>query len=280
MAWKKNKRLVAEGFPDLQYIPRERCGWDLTLACLAYAIRRRFERHAPDLNAWAARHGVPASERYAQLGSDATVLWHGTSRERAERIREHGLFHFKGLWTTFDPDIAHGYCRGRSERFGTEGAVVCIVLDERDLEPGQHYEPEPGGKVRRFHGPLAPEFIEYVLTREEIRFTGEERAAEPSPWVSARLKRQSGSWLPVQQPPVRFSDDSEYSSVEEFARLTARRLLEEVGEVSVLELFSTLYALVRPWDALSHQDVLDLAGELCETRRNRDRLTLLRAAVS
>lgn len=55
MAWKKNKRLVAAGFADLVYLPRERSGWDATLASLAYGMRMALERGRPDLGAWAAR---------------------------------------------------------------------------------------------------------------------------------------------------------------------------------------------------------------------------------
>ena len=117
MSWKANKR-VARDFPDLLYLPKERCGWDCTLASLAYGVRRSILNASPDLGAWAARHGLPASARYQELGDDARVLWHGTSRERAEKIAEHGLFHKQGLWTTLNPFVSHGFCRGRSERFG------------------------------------------------------------------------------------------------------------------------------------------------------------------
>ena len=85
--------MISEGLHDLQYLPRQRCGWDCTLASLAYAARTVIEGARPDLAAWAARHGVSASARYRELESDALVLWHGTSRERAGKIAEHGLFH-------------------------------------------------------------------------------------------------------------------------------------------------------------------------------------------
>ncbi|MDP7281169.1 MAG: hypothetical protein QGG39_14975, partial [Candidatus Poribacteria bacterium] len=62
---------------------------------------------------WAARHNCPASARYDELGDDTIVLWHGTSSTRAEKIAEFGLFHKRGLWTTLNPQIAHGYTRGR-----------------------------------------------------------------------------------------------------------------------------------------------------------------------
>ena len=55
MPWKENKKLVSAGFRGLKYVPRERCGWDMTLSSLAYGMRMDIEGRQPDLNAWAAR---------------------------------------------------------------------------------------------------------------------------------------------------------------------------------------------------------------------------------
>jgi hypothetical protein len=267
MTWRKNRRLAGGGLNDLEYVPTDRHGWDCTLAALAYGARREIERRPPDLNAWAARHGAPASARYEAIGPDAWVLWHGTTRPRAERIVEHGLFHFKGLWTTFRPRIAHGFCRGRSDRFGPPGAMVCLVLDRAELTEGHDYDIEGAGAVVRFHGRLGPEVVEYVLFSDEVRFTGEERAAAPQPWRTGRFKRQGRGWVPVQRSPVRYSETEAYSTVEEFAQLTALRLFADLGAVAAIELFSTLYALMRPWDVLAHEDVKAILEEQCESRR-------------
>jgi hypothetical protein len=263
VAWKANKRLVKEGFPDLEYLPRERTGWNATLTSLAFAVRRDIGRAPPDLGAWAARHGVAPSGRWAAVGPDALVLWHGTSRERADKIREHGLFHKKGLWTTLDPRVAHGYCRGRSERFATEGAMVCIVLDPGEVAEGQHYDTESKGDILRFHQGLPPDVVEYVLVADEIRFTGPRRARRPTPWPKGRFKRRGGEWVPVSRPPVRYSDEASYATLEEFVGLTMDRLLEELGAAAAIEVFSMLYALVEPWDALEHDVVFDLLEERC-----------------
>ena len=150
MAWKKNKRVGTQGLPDLVYLPKDRCGWDWTLAALAYAARRRIEGGKPDLAAWAARHGLPPSGRARGYGEDAAILWHGTSRARAEKIAEHGLFSKGGLWTTSDPTIAHGYTRGRSERFAADGAMVCLVMDRRGYAFEQDFVVEGPGTIFRF----------------------------------------------------------------------------------------------------------------------------------
>ena len=280
MAWKVNKKLVAQGFRDLKYLPRGRCGWDSTLAALAYGVRIALQAQPPDLNAWAARHGVAASERYRRLGRNALALWHGTSRERAEKIAEHGLFHKRGLWTAVDPSIAHSFCRWRSERFGTEGAVVCVVLDRSELVEALDFDVEGAGNVFRFHSGLPPDVVEYVLLHDEVRFTGDARAREPRPWPTAKLKKRSGAWVPVQKTPVRYSESASYCSVEEFVRICLSGLLEELGEVTALEIFSTLCAAVTPRDALTHADVWDIIGELCAPARARGKWPTFRPCTS
>ena len=43
MSWRKNRKMIAAGYPDLAYVPHERCGWDCTLGALALAVRRDIE---------------------------------------------------------------------------------------------------------------------------------------------------------------------------------------------------------------------------------------------
>jgi hypothetical protein len=247
-------------------VPHGRTGWDFTLACLAYGMRLEIERRPPDLNAWAARHGAPAAGRYAELGDDALVLWHGTTRERADRIVEHGLFHKRGLWTARHPAIPHSFCRGRSERFGGEGAVVCIVVDARDVPGEAEFETD---NVVRFHHGLPPDVVEFVLVGGEIRFTGAERVRDPAPWPGETFVRRDGDWTPARRSPVRYSDGLSFSAPTDLAAICLERLLSELGEVSALEVFSCVYAAVRPSKALPHRRILELLEAHCtEGRRH------------
>ena len=257
MAWKKNRHLVAEGFTDLAYLPRGTSSWDCTLAAMAYAVRRKIDRDAPDLNAWAARHCLPASARYQELSSHALVLWHGTSRPRATKIVEHGLFSKGGLWATVNPSIAHVYARGRSERYAAEGAMVCLVLDRRELADGTDCTVEQD-EIVRFHHGLPAGVVEYVLTQEEMSFVGSHRARTPAPWPAARFKCKGGSWRPVQAVPVRYDQWRSFSSLEEFVHIVCARLRDDLGPFTALEAFSALYAAVSPRQAVKHRDVLDL----------------------
>lgn len=284
MAWKPNRKLVAEGFRDLEHVPRERAGWDATLSCLAYGMRMDIERGTPDLNEWAARHGVPASGRYEELGRNALVLWHGTSRERVERIAVHGLFHKKGLWTERHPGVPHSFCRSRSERFGTEGAVACLVLDSSELVEGRDFEADVKDNVVRFQHGLPPEVVEYVLVHEEIRFTGQGRARRPAPWPGARFRKREGRWAPVRKSPVAYSKEhsetAAYSTPREFACISIERLLEDLGEVTPLEIFSTVYAAVDPRDAITHREIIEIMEEKRVPSRRRGKWQSFRAAAS
>ena len=268
-AWRTNKKAISQGLRDLKYLPRGRCGWDASLGALAYGVRMDVERRAPDLNAWAARHGVAASKRYVELGPNALVLWHGTSKQRAERIAEHGLFHKRGLWAASHPAIPHSFCRGRAGELASEGALVCVVLDHAEMIEGRNYDCEGRGDVFRFYHGLPPDVVEYILGHDEIRFVGTERARRPAAWPSAKFKKHSGAWVPVQRAPVRYSDSDRYSSVEEFAGLAVDRLLRELTEVTALEVFSTIYATLSPWDAIQHEVVLDIMSETCVPHRHR-----------
>ena len=272
MPWKKNRKLLAEGYRDLAYLPRGRSAWDATLSSLAYGVRMELDKRPPDLSAWAARHGLPASALYEELGPRAFVLWHGTSRPRAERIREHGLFHKRGLWTTSNPLISHSYCRWRSERFGTEGAVVCVVLDPVRYAAGRDYEIEGRGDVLRFMHGLPPDAVAYVLTHDGIEFTAPARAKGRPAWPCGAFRHADGHWAPVQKTPVRFSDAQGYSSLAEFTTLCLERLFDELGEVTALEVFSTLYALVRPREALRQAQVFALLESLCVPSRRRGKI--------
>ena len=268
--WSKNRKMVKRGFPDLQYLPKARTGWNATLAALAFALRRQLDGRA-DLNTWASMHGCVASARYADLGSDALVLWHGTSEARAERIKEVGLFHKKGLWTTMDPRVAHGYTRGRagsSGEYGAGSATIVLVLDRRELTEGVHYSHE-GPSIHRFHSGMDARYVEYICWADRVEFRGSDRAAEPSPWGRARFKRQGGSWVPLSRPPVRLDADVFYNTFDEWLELSLRRVLSVRGSATALEVFSSLYATLDPWAPLEHEEILLRLESLSSTARPR-----------
>jgi len=170
--WRKDRDLVRQGLRDLQYLPKGRCAWNMTLAAVAYGARRVIREHvehvAPrsaDLNAWAARHGAPPSRRYAELGSDALVLWHGTSAVRAEKIHEHGLMCNRGVWATTNPMLAHGFARSRCRAFQAGSAVVALVLDQNAWD-GRATLDSP--TIARFRESIPRECIEYIVVHEMV----------------------------------------------------------------------------------------------------------------
>ncbi|MHC5059428.1 MAG: hypothetical protein ACYTKD_32655 [Planctomycetota bacterium] len=175
------------------------------------------------------------------------------------------------------PNVPHGFCRGRSERYGDEGAVVCIVVDRAELVEGRDYEAEGDTGILRFQHGLPPEVVEYVLVHDEIRFTGPERARLPAPWPGAAFKRSGGRWATAQKSPVRYAPGSSYSTPREFVALCVDRLLAGLGDVTALEVFSSVYAAVEPRDVVTHADIFQVLEERCAPARSRGRWRLFRA---
>ncbi len=256
MPRKRNKGALAKSFADLEFLPRGKSEWDCTLSALAYGLRMEMPGAEPDLGAWATRHRVEASARCEALGPHAMALWHGTSRERAEKIQEHGLFNKRGLWTARHPREPHGFCRMRSERLGTKAAILCLLLDSRTVVAVRDYEVEANGNVIRFQHGLPPDVVDYVLVRERIGYTGVGRASRRPPWPGGTFRRSGGNWVPVQQIPVRWSDAASFSTLDEYVALCLGRLVAELGAVAPLEALSVLRALVEPADALTHEAIL------------------------
>jgi hypothetical protein len=264
--WRRQRKLVRQGFKDLEYLPRSRHGWNVTLAAHAFAARRRLVGRA-DLNLWAAMHNCAPSARYAGLGDDAIVLWHGTTRTRAERIREHGLKHKRGVWATLEPRIAHGYSRSRGGRYGAGSATIVLVLDRREARPGSDYTLE-SDEIARFHHDLPPEWVEFILWDDAAEFAGGRPAGEPRPWGRGRFKRREGEWVPLSKPPVRLDADRSYSSLDEWLDQSVRRILEALDAAAPIEVFSSLYSTIDPWDALSHDQVLGALDRMCAEPRH------------
>ena len=262
--------MVRKGLPGLEYLPREKCAWSATLAALAFGARREMDPAAA-LDRWARMHGVPASGRYVELGSRALVLWHGTSAERAEKIREVGLYPKKGIWATALPSLAHSFARGRGDRYLAGSAMIVLVFDREDMSVA--FEPAKEKQTLRFRSHLGPEYIEYVLWDDRIEFVGARRAHRPGPWGAAAFKKVRGRWVPRSRPPVRFDNAHVYETLDEWVTLSVRRVVGELGVAAPIEVFSALYATIRPMEALSHDAVFDALDRLCVRRRHGLSLT-------
>jgi hypothetical protein len=265
--WRKNRKLVRDGFRSLEYLPRSRTGWNATLAAYAYSVRRQIAGNC-DLNQWAVMHGCPASARYRELGESALVLWHGTTARRAEQIERYGLFHKRGVWTTSEPKIAHGFSRFRGRAYRAGSAAVVLLLDGSEVTSGVHFDEETP-EVFRFRAALPAESIEYILWDDRIEFAGGQCVREPKPWGGARFKKKSGRWVPLSRPPVRLDDAHSYSDLEEWLNLSIGRIFSALGSAAAIEIFSTLYATIEPWEALEHDQIFGALERLCRASRHR-----------
>jgi hypothetical protein len=145
---------------------------------------------------------------------------------------------------------------------------VVLLLDGREVRSGVHYDEETA-EVFRFRSALPAGSIEYILWDDRIEFLGEQRARQPRPWGVARFKKKSGRWEPLSRPPVRFDGEHGYHDLEGWLRLSIERILSELGSAAAIEIFSTLYATINPWEALRHEAILEVLERLCRASRHR-----------
>jgi hypothetical protein len=145
---------------------------------------------------------------------------------------------------------------------------VVLLLDDRKVRSGVHYDAETT-EVFRFHAALPAESIEYILWDDRIEFLGEQSAREPKPWGVARFKKKSGRWVPLSRPPVRFDAEHGYNHLEEWLHLSVERVLSRLGSAAAIEIFSTLYATIDPWEALQHQAIFGALERSCHASRHR-----------
>jgi hypothetical protein len=213
-------------------------------------------------------HGCPSSARYRELGEDALVLWHGTTARRAERIAQYGLFHKRGVWAALEPKIAHGFSRFRGRAYRAGSAALVLLLNRREVRAGVHYDEETA-EVLRFHAALPAESIEYILWDDRIEFVGQEKARQPRPWGVARFKKKNGRWEPLSRPPVRFDAERGYDDLQGWLHLSIERILSAHGSAAAIEIFSSLYATIDPWEALRHQAIFLALERLCRASRHK-----------
>jgi len=264
LQWSKRKKLIQQGYPDLVYLPRGRSEWSMTLSATEYSASRQIVEK-PDLALWASMHGLPVSRRFLELGPRALVLWHGTSALRAEKIRKVGLFPKKGIWATAEPKLAHSFSRHRGATYSAGSAMLCLLFDRENMSVAVEPAREP--ETLRFRSPIDPEFIEYVLYDDRIDFVGGDRARRQACWGVSRFRRRGGRWATQSRPPVRLDDTYSYGSLEEWLDVSVVRILETLGSAAPIEIFSSLYATIDPWDALTHEMVFDAIERLCAKPR-------------
>ena len=276
--WTKDRKLTRRGHRDLEYLPKRQSDWNATLAALAYSARwlacEARLGPTPDLNLWAAIHGLPASGRYEDLGRDALVLWHGTSAARAAKIRDCGLMCKRGVWASTEPRIAHGFTRSRSQAFQAGSAMIVLVMS-REQWDGRATCTE---KIAQFHTDIPADCVEYILWPDRIEFLGAAKARSPRPWGTARFTKRSGRWEPSSRAPVRLDTERTYRTFDEWLELSVRRVLRTLGQAAAIEVFSSLYATLDPWDALTHQQVFDAIERVAASKCIRSRTTFFSPA--
>ena len=141
--------------------------------------------------------------------------------------------------------------------------VLLISKDEWDARASRE-----APDIARFHESIPRECIEYVLWRDRIEFLGPARARGPKPWGVARFKKARGRWVPRSRPPVRFDGENAYADLDGWLELSVRRILATLAAASAVEVFSSLYATIDPWEALEHRQVFAALERLCGPGRS------------
>ena len=77
--------------------------------------------------------------------------------------------------------------------------------------------------------------------------------------------------MPRSQPPVRFDDEHDYNDKEEWLHLSIQRILAAFDSAAAIELFSSLYATIDPWEALTHEEIFKALETLCDEPRQQHR---------
>ena len=260
--WHKNRRRVREGFSDLAYLPAPPGVWDATLVACAYAARQKIDGKA-NLNTWAMMNGLPPSHRFEEHGADAVVLWHGTAAYKVPSILRDGFrpVNKGAVYASLSPDVSHGYTRFRSRERAGGSAMFALVISREEMEEEFHFS--QGAREIRLHGRVSPKYIEYVLWSDRIEFTGKVQSQFIKPWPRFRFKKHRGEWIPLTNPPVRFDGEHEFRSKEEWLELSIRRVIDALGSATAIEVFSSLYSTIEPWQALGHDEILGAMERSC-----------------
>ena len=268
LIWRKNRQRVRNGFSDLVYLPNSAHGWDATLAAYAYAARKRVAGQA-NLNTWAVMSGIPPSRRFEELGTEAVVLWHGTAAYKASKIMQDGFrpVNKGAVYASLNPDISHAYTRNRSRQREGGSAMFALVIPRHTMEEEFHFS--QGANEIRLYSRVSPDYIEYVLWSDRIDFVGKETTKSARPWPRFKFKKQGGEWIPLTNPPVRFDGEHEFTSKEEWLGLSIRRILATLGAATAIEILSSLYSTIEPWEALEHEEVFGLLEQFRAQSRQK-----------
>jgi len=271
--WRKNRQRVRDGFGDLVYLPHSADGWDATLTAYAYAARQKIGGE-PNLNTWAVMNGLPASGRFEELGTEAVVLWHGTAAYKAEKILQDGFrpVNRGAVYASPKPETSHSYTRNRSMEREGGSALLVLVFPKRALEEEFHFS--EGNSEVRLYSRVPPDYIEYVLWSDRIDFVGKEKARSARAWPRFKFKKQGGEWIPRTNPPVRFDDENEFSSREEWLEISIRRILATLGGATAIEVFSSLYSTIEPWEALEHNEIFAALEDFCDQQQQKSGMRL------
>ena len=150
--------------------------------------------------------------------------------------------------------------------------MFALVIPKPILEEEFHFS--QGANEVRLYSRVSPDFVEYVLWSDRVDFAGKEKAKSARPWPRFKFKKQRGEWIPLTRPPVRFDDECRFASKQEWLDLGIRRILTTIGSATAIEVFSSLYSTIDPWEALEHDEILAVLEGFCDHPQRKSGMSL------
>ena len=270
------RRLEKEGLYAI--LRRNRQTWSRFNLVEAYKLRVKRHRDA-SFNDFLCENAVPASAHYAETMGHNVVLWHATRRRHTENIVKRGLFHHRGVFfahPTYGLPFRLAAGIPAVDRKDPEQLVVlACVFDLKEYESGTDFI--PGSSEYRFLSRVSPQAIFAAITHESVECVGP-TVRDRDHLSPAKFVRRGRKWAVASQNPQRFTDGRHFRTPPEWLNHYLDIVFSRNRELTLLEIFSGVYACVAPASALPVELVVEELSRRCVLSGKMEDRVLLRSA--
>ena len=263
----KNEKTLREACEEL-------LAWPLFNLVTAHKIR--LERQpSSSFNDVLAECGFSQPQRLAAPGF--SLVWHATSVEHQERIRDHGFFHHKGVF--FAPEtfgLPFSLAAGLPAEDRADPSRLVLfgrLVDAEAYVSGNDFEKR--SHEWRFYARVPPEVIEFVIEdRGLLVLNPLRRQKGRAPRVE--FVRSGRRWRVPTRNPIPFQGRPRFSTPEELLPVYLRFVFERNEVLSLFEVLNGLYSVIRPAGAMPLDVAMAYLAENCAVAGRHRRRLLLR----